>query len=77
MKNPMVPGTKLHKDDDDARVDVILFKQLVGSLMYPSVTRPDLMFSVCLISRFMANPRMSHWFAAKRILRYLKGTIIL
>lgn len=52
-----------------------MFKQLVGCLMYLTVTRPDLMFSVCLLSRFMANPRVSHWLAGKRILRYLKGTI--
>jgi hypothetical protein len=43
--------------------------------MYLTVTRPDLMFGVSLISRFMARPTMAHWLAAKRILRYLKGTI--
>ncbi|KAG7534720.1 GAG-pre-integrase domain [Arabidopsis thaliana x Arabidopsis arenosa] len=74
VKNPIVPGTKLHKDQSGERVDETLFKQLVGSLMYLTVTRPDLMFVVCLISRFMASPRVSHWLAAKRILRYLKGT---
>lgn len=37
------------------------------------MTRSDLMFGVCLISRFMASPRVSHWLTAKRILRYLKG----
>lgn len=43
--------------------------------MYLTVTRPDLMHGVCLISRYMANPRLSHWLAAKRILRYLRGTV--
>lgn len=77
VKNPTVPGIKLHKDDDGAKVDETLFKQLVGSLMYLTVTMPDLMFSVYLISRFMVSPRMSHWLTAKRILKYLKGTISL
>ena len=75
VRNPIVPGTKLTKDENGEKVDATIFKQLVGSLMYLTVTRPDLMYGVCLISRFMANPRMSHWLAAKRILRYLKGTI--
>lgn len=74
VKNPIVPGTKLHKDEGGERVDETMFKQLVGSLMYLTVTRPDLMFGVCLLSRFMSSPRVSHWLAAKRILRYLKGT---
>lgn len=75
VKNPIVSGTKLTKDENGEKVDATMFKQLVGSLMYLTVTRPDLMYGVCLISRFMTNPRMSHWLAAKRILRYLKGTI--
>lgn len=74
VRNPIVSGTKLKKDEHGERVDETMFKQLVGSLMYLTVTKPDLMYGVCLISRFMANPRMSHWLAAKRILIYLKGT---
>lgn len=58
VKNPIVPGTKLQKDENGEKVDEIMFKQLVGSLMYLTVTRPDLMYAVCLIRRFMANPRM-------------------
>lgn len=69
VKNPIVPGTKLQRDENGERVDETLFKQLVGSLMYLTVTRLDLMYGVCLISRYMANPRMSHWLVAKRILR--------
>jgi len=74
VKNPIVPGTKLSKDDTETKVDATLFKQVVGSLMYLTATRPDLMYGVSLISRFMSSPTESHWFAAKRILRYLKGT---
>jgi hypothetical protein len=43
--------------------------------MYLTATRPDLMYVVCLISRFMANPIEIHLQAAKRVLRYLKGTM--
>lgn len=74
VKNPIVTGTKLFKDKNGVKVDETLFKQVVGSLMYLTATRPDLMYGVSLISRFMSNPTMSHWLAAKRILRYLKGT---
>lgn len=75
VKNPIVSGTKLHKDENGDRVDETLFKQVVGSLMYLTVTRPDLMYSVSLLSRFMSSPTKMHWLAAKRVLRYLKGTI--
>ena len=74
VKNPIVPGTKLSKDKGGVRIDETLFKKVVGSLMYLPVTRHDLMYGVSLISRFMSSPTMSHWLAAKRILRYLKST---
>ena len=74
IKNPIVPGTKLSRNDAGTKVDATQFIQVVGSLMYLTATRPNLMYGVSLISRFMANPTKTHWFAAKRILRYLKGT---
>jgi len=75
VKNPMVPGSnRLTKQEDGKKADATLFKQIVGSLMYITVTRPDLAYSVCLISRFMANPMESHMMAAKRILRYIRAT---
>ena len=75
VKNPIVPGTKLSRNDAGPKVDATLFKQVVGSLMYLTTTRPDLMYGVSLISRFMTNPTENHWLAAKRILRYLKGIV--
>ncbi|KAK9951563.1 hypothetical protein M0R45_007001 [Rubus argutus] len=50
VKNPIVPGSKLTKDGEGAKVDATLYKQMVGSLMYLTATRPDLMYVVCLIS---------------------------
>jgi hypothetical protein len=53
----------------------IPYKQLIGSLLYIArMTRPDITFAVSLLSRFMANPGRIHWEAAKRVLKYLKGT---
>nr|KYP72044.1 Retrovirus-related Pol polyprotein from transposon TNT 1-94 [Cajanus cajan] len=75
VRNPIVPGTNLSKDEDGSRVDAMKFRQVVGCLMYLTVTRPDLMFGVSLISRFMDDPKESHWAATKRLLRYVKGTI--
>ncbi|XP_056163923.1 secreted RxLR effector protein 161-like [Syzygium oleosum] len=51
-----------------------MYKQIVGSLMYLIATRPDIMYGVSLISRYMEDPTKKHLQAAKRILHYLKGT---
>ncbi|KAG7544127.1 GAG-pre-integrase domain [Arabidopsis thaliana x Arabidopsis arenosa] len=75
VKNPMVPGTRLSKGGDGNKVDPTLYKQLIGSLMYITSTRPDLMYVVCLLSRYMADPYDQHLQAAKRVLRYIKGTL--
>ncbi|KAL9659049.1 hypothetical protein QQ045_018615 [Rhodiola kirilowii] len=48
---------------------------MIGSLQYLTITRPDIAYSVNFISQFMSQPRTSHLVAAKRILRYVKGTI--
>lgn len=75
VQNPIVPGCKLVKDENGVKVDKIYFKQIVGSLMYLTATRPDVMFVVGLISRYMENPTELHLQVAKRVLRYLKGTL--
>lgn len=74
VDNPVVPGYKLSKKGDGVEVDATTYKQMVGSLMYLTATRSDLMYAVCLISRYMEKPTDVHLQAAKRILRYLKGT---
>jgi hypothetical protein len=70
----VIMGLKLSKEDKWSKVDPTLFKRLVGSLMYLTTTRPDIMYGVSLISRFMKTPKESHWKAGKRILRYVNGT---
>ena len=75
VHNPIVPGCKLGKDEGGVKVDKTHFKQMVGSLMYLTATRPDMMFVVSLISRYMENPTETHLQVAKRVLRYLRGTL--
>ena len=52
-----------------------LFRRIIGCLRYLTLTRPDLIYSVSYLSRFMSKPYSNHMIAAKRILRYVKGTI--
>jgi hypothetical protein len=70
----VIIALKLRKEDNASKVDPTLFKRLVGSLMYLTMTRPDNMYGLSLISRFMETPKESHWKAGKRILRYVNGT---
>eukprot|EP00253_Pinus_taeda_P028322 PITA_28322 len=71
---PTVMGLKLSREDNSKDFDPSLYKSIVGSLMYLTTTRPDIMYAVSLISRFIERPKEAHWQAAKRILRYVKGT---
>ncbi|KAK6123269.1 hypothetical protein DH2020_042997 [Rehmannia glutinosa] len=75
INTPMECGIKLSKYDGEEKVDPTLYKSLVGSLRYLTCTRPDILYATGLISRYMENPTTTHMKAAKRILRYLKGTI--
>eukprot|EP00253_Pinus_taeda_P005086 PITA_05086 len=65
---PTVMGLKLSKEDNSKDFDPSLYKSIVGSLMYLTTTRPNIMHAVSLISRFMESPKEAHWQAAKRIL---------
>ncbi|GJZ36010.1 putative ribonuclease H-like domain-containing protein [Tanacetum coccineum] len=70
---PMETNKALTKDEDGEDVDVHLYRSMIGSLMYLTSSRPDIMFSVCACSRFQVQPKVSHLNAVKRIFRYLKG----
>ncbi|GJS31668.1 putative ribonuclease H-like domain-containing protein [Tanacetum coccineum] len=63
----------LVKDGDADDVDVHLYRSMIGSLMYLTASRPDIMFAVCACARFQVTPKTSHLLAIKRIFRYLKG----
>lgn len=75
VKTPIVPRNRLTKEGSGEYVDASFYKQMVGSLMYLIATRPDLMYSVCLVSRYMEKPTTMHQMATKKILIYLKGTV--
>ncbi|GJY33986.1 putative ribonuclease H-like domain-containing protein [Tanacetum coccineum] len=70
---PMETQKLLLKDEDGEEVDVHLYRSMIGSLMYLTSSRPDIMFAVCACARYQVNPKVSHLHAVKRIFRYLKG----
>nr|GEU94634.1 ribonuclease H-like domain, reverse transcriptase, RNA-dependent DNA polymerase [Tanacetum cinerariifolium] len=63
----------LLKDEEAKDVDVYLYISMIGSLMYLTASRLDIMFAVCACARFKVTPKVSHLHAVKRIFRYLKG----
>ncbi|CAM8882564.1 unnamed protein product [Rhodiola kirilowii] len=71
---PMSPNDTLTKDESSTQVDPTLYRGMIGSLLYLTASRPDILFSVCLCAKFQADPRETHVKAVKRTLRYLKGT---
>ncbi|GJW91946.1 putative ribonuclease H-like domain-containing protein [Tanacetum coccineum] len=70
---PMETQKPLLKDEDGEEVDVHMYRSMIGSLMYLTSSRPDIMFAVCACARYQVNPKVSHLHAVKRIFRYLKG----
>ncbi|GKD29841.1 retrovirus-related pol polyprotein from transposon TNT 1-94 [Tanacetum coccineum] len=70
---PMETQKPLLKDKDGKEVDVHLYRSVIGSLMYLTSSRLDIMFVVCACARYQVNPKVSHLHAEKGIFRYLKG----
>ena len=75
VDTPIEYNRLLNSHDGQPLSDVTIYRQLVGSLIYLTVTRPDISFAVHVVNQFMAAPRSPHYAAVLRILRYLKGTI--
>jgi len=74
MSTPMSPTCRLDKDEDGSNIDQKLYRGMIGSLLYLTASRPDILFSVCICARFQSNPKESHMLAIKGIIRYMKGT---
>ncbi|WVZ97695.1 hypothetical protein U9M48_043209 [Paspalum notatum var. saurae] len=74
ISTPMSMNEHLDVDVDGKPVDQSTYRSMIGSLLYLTASRPDIMFSVYLCARFQAAPKESHLTAVKRILRYLKHT---
>ncbi|GJZ88284.1 hypothetical protein Tco_0660066 [Tanacetum coccineum] len=70
---PMETSKPLLKDAEAKDVDVHLYRSMIGSLMYLTSSRPDIIFVVCACARFQVTPKVSHIRVVKRIFRYLKG----
>ena len=79
VSTPADLNVRLQKEDGVSKpVDTTSYQSIVGSLLYAAITtRPDIAQAVGVVSKFCANPTQSHLTAAKRILRYLKGTVYL
>ena len=74
IATPMCTSSSLNVDENGKAVDQKAYRGIIGSLLYLTASRPDIMFSVGMCARYQANPKESHLVASKRILRYIKGT---
>ncbi|XP_062094006.1 uncharacterized mitochondrial protein AtMg00810-like [Humulus lupulus] len=74
VSTPLDNNKALKKEDRSPKADESKFRSLIGSLLYPTATRPDIMYAVSLLSRFMHGTSQVHYGASKRVLRYLQGT---
>nr|GFC16786.1 hypothetical protein [Tanacetum cinerariifolium] len=72
---PMETSKPLIKDENAEDIDVHLYRSMIGSLMYLTSSRPDIMCVVCACARFQVSPKVSHLYLVKRIFRYLKGQL--
>ncbi|GJX40266.1 retrovirus-related pol polyprotein from transposon TNT 1-94 [Tanacetum coccineum] len=75
VDTPMVEGTKLDEDLSGTLVDQTKYHSMIGSLVYLTANRPDLIFAVCMCARYQSRPTKKHLEAVKRVFRYLQGTI--
>jgi hypothetical protein len=75
VSTPMSMATLLGPNEDGETIDQRQYRSMTGSLLYLTVTRPDIQFTVCLCARFQASPRSSHQTTVQRIFRHLKHTL--
>jgi hypothetical protein len=75
VSTPMVVGCKLSKYDISPDVDQRTYRSMIGSLLYITTSRPDIMQVVGMVGRYQSAPKQSHLVAVKRISKYLKGTM--
>ncbi|XP_016510182.1 secreted RxLR effector protein 161-like [Nicotiana tabacum] len=74
IDTPIATATRLDMGETGSPMNQTMYRGIIGSLLYLTASRRDIVFSVGLCARFQSNPKESHLKVAKRILRYLKGT---
>ena len=72
----MTTTTKFDKDKQGKCIDIKLYRSMIDSLLYLMISKPDIMFSVCICAKFQSCPKESHLSAVKRIIKYLNGTMV-
>ncbi|XP_057834885.2 secreted RxLR effector protein 161-like [Cryptomeria japonica] len=75
VSTPMVTDCKLSKVDESLDVDQTEYRSMIGSLLYLTASRPNLMQVVCMVSRFQYAPKQSHLTVVQRIFKYIQGTL--
>ncbi|KAL5581309.1 hypothetical protein UlMin_013751 [Ulmus minor] len=71
----MEANLRLSQDDGEPQDDPSLYKRMIGKLLYLTITRPDIAYSVSKLSQFLSNPRKPHMKATQRVLQYIKTTL--
>ncbi|KAD2805483.1 hypothetical protein E3N88_38860 [Mikania micrantha] len=74
ISTPIQPNHGIEPDIKGEIIDPTLYREIIGSLMYLTASRPDIVFATSICARYLSKPKLSHLIAVKRILRYLKGT---
>ena len=74
VSTPMTPSSKLEKDEHGKSIDTKFYRGKIGSLLYLTASRPDIMFSVHMCTRYQLNPKESYLNTVKKKFRYLKRT---
>ena len=75
ISTPMKASVKLCTNEGKDLEDGTMYRQLVGSLIYLTLTRPDIFYTVGVVSRYMQNPKKSHLEVVRQILRYIEGIV--
>ncbi|GJU25109.1 retrovirus-related pol polyprotein from transposon TNT 1-94 [Tanacetum coccineum] len=75
VDTPMVERTKQMRTSQGSLLTSPKYRSMIGSLMYLTASRPDLVFAVCMCARYQSKPTKKHLEAVKRVFRYLQGTI--
>ena len=73
MKTPIAPALTLDKDSNGKYANVTLYRGMIGSLLYLTASRPNIMYTICLCAQYQDDPKESHLIVVKQIFRYLKG----